>query len=373
MGFKRAFAPPFRSWCSLAARQPLVNTKFTSTDVKHTSNASFNIFTVVKVAQHAHFAKTISRSSLWAGGIWWTWCGLLSKGRHQNSAENSAHRKSGTHSPSPFLMQQFTATASDCMHSRCTTYRGCDRHAGAHPMRAQREGFALDVGQQGRPGHAARDGTAGGAGLEDGLASHAGELGGHMADDLEVRRHVFEWLGDLGANLAQPPATGAAAAELASGVLVTGVASGRSNYRWLLAQRQLVRLGSATIKTINYSLKRWTELTRFVEDSGVPISKSWVENPIRPAAAVMSLPRSARITGHDPTRTSRTRSIGGRPTRSAASLAARFLTNDSGEWPSVDQSRVGCPDAYPYQHLQSWRTLMFLGIVNSLKRKSGNR
>lgn len=90
-------------------------------------------------------------------------------------------------------------------------------------------------------------------------------------------------------------------------------------HRWLLAQRQLVPPGSATIKAIDYSLKRWKELTRFVEDGEVPISNNWVENQIRPialgranwlfagslragkrAAAVMSLLHSARINGHDP-------------------------------------------------------------------------
>jgi transposase len=89
--------------------------------------------------------------------------------------------------------------------------------------------------------------------------------------------------------------------------------------RWLLAQRQLVPTGSATMKAIDYSLKRWKELTRFVDDSDVPISNNWVENHIRPialgranwlfagslragkrAAAIMSLLHSARINGHDP-------------------------------------------------------------------------
>jgi len=51
-----------------------------------------------------------------------------------------------------------------------------------------------------------------------------------------------------------------------------------------LAQRQLVPPGSATMKAIDYSLKRWTELTRFVEDGDVPISNNWVENHIRPIA-----------------------------------------------------------------------------------------
>jgi transposase len=90
-------------------------------------------------------------------------------------------------------------------------------------------------------------------------------------------------------------------------------------HRWLLAQRQLVPTGSATMKAIDYSLKRWPQLTRFVDDGDVPISNNWVENQIRPialgranwlfagslragrrAAAVMSLLHSARINGHDP-------------------------------------------------------------------------
>jgi transposase len=72
-------------------------------------------------------------------------------------------------------------------------------------------------------------------------------------------------------------------------------------------------------KAIDYSLKRWKELTQFVSDGDVPISNNWVENHIRPialgranwlfagslragkrAAAIMSLLHSARINGHDP-------------------------------------------------------------------------
>ncbi|MFE1572862.1 IS66 family transposase [Comamonas odontotermitis] len=55
-------------------------------------------------------------------------------------------------------------------------------------------------------------------------------------------------------------------------------------HRWLIAQRQLVPQGSATMKAIDYSLKRWTELTRFVGDGDIPISNNWVENQIRPVA-----------------------------------------------------------------------------------------
>ena len=73
------------------------------------------------------------------------------------------------------------------------------------------------------------------------------------------------------------------------------------------------------MKAIDYSLKRWGELTHFVTDGNVPISNNWVENHIRPialgrsnwlfagslragkrAAAIMSLLHSARINGHEP-------------------------------------------------------------------------
>ncbi|MFX8231014.1 transposase, partial [Acinetobacter baumannii] len=47
--------------------------------------------------------------------------------------------------------------------------------------------------------------------------------------------------------------------------------------RWLLGRRQLVPPGSATIKAIDYSLKRGKELTHFVNDGDVPISNNWVE------------------------------------------------------------------------------------------------
>jgi transposase len=88
---------------------------------------------------------------------------------------------------------------------------------------------------------------------------------------------------------------------------------------WLLRQRRQVPDGSATAKAIDYSLKRWAALTRYIGDGDLPISNNWVENQIRPialgrsnwlfagslragkrAAAVMSLVHSARINGHDP-------------------------------------------------------------------------
>lgn len=90
-------------------------------------------------------------------------------------------------------------------------------------------------------------------------------------------------------------------------------------HTWLLAQRQKVPDGSATAKAIDYSLKRWGPLTRYLDDGNLPIDNNWVENRIRPialgranwlfagtlaagqrAAAVMSLIGSAKMNGLDP-------------------------------------------------------------------------
>jgi transposase len=87
----------------------------------------------------------------------------------------------------------------------------------------------------------------------------------------------------------------------------------------LLLQRQKVPDGSATAKALDYSLRRWEALTRFVDDGQLPIDNNWIENQIRliaigrnnwlfvgslragqRAAAVMSLIQSARMNGHDP-------------------------------------------------------------------------
>ena len=90
-------------------------------------------------------------------------------------------------------------------------------------------------------------------------------------------------------------------------------------HEWLTLHRQRATDGTAIAKAIDYSLKRWGPLTRFLEDPGVPIDNNWIENRIRPvalgranwlfagslrggqrAAALMSLIQSARLNGHDP-------------------------------------------------------------------------
>ncbi len=90
-------------------------------------------------------------------------------------------------------------------------------------------------------------------------------------------------------------------------------------HQWMVLQRQQVAGNSATAKALDYSLKRWTALTRFADDPQLPVDNNWIENQIRPvamgrnnwlfagslragqrAAAVMSLIQSARMNGHDP-------------------------------------------------------------------------
>ncbi len=88
---------------------------------------------------------------------------------------------------------------------------------------------------------------------------------------------------------------------------------------WMLAQRTLVPDGSGTAKALDYSLKRWAALTRYLEDGRVPIDNNHIEQQIRPlalgrknwlfagslragqrAAAIMTLIQSAKLNGHDP-------------------------------------------------------------------------
>jgi len=90
-------------------------------------------------------------------------------------------------------------------------------------------------------------------------------------------------------------------------------------HHWMKLQRHKIPDGSATAKAIDYSLKRWDALTRFIDDGDLPIDNNWVENRIRPialgrnnwlfagslragkrAAAVMSLIHSAKLCGHEP-------------------------------------------------------------------------
>jgi len=90
-------------------------------------------------------------------------------------------------------------------------------------------------------------------------------------------------------------------------------------HRWLLLKRQQATDGTAAARAIDYSLKRWDALVRFVDDGDLPIDNNHMENRIRPialgranwlfagslrggqrAAAVMSLLQSAKLNDLDP-------------------------------------------------------------------------
>ena len=90
-------------------------------------------------------------------------------------------------------------------------------------------------------------------------------------------------------------------------------------YQWMILHRQKTTDGSAMAKALDYSLRRWGALTRFVQNGHLPIDNNHIENQIRPiaigrnnwlftgslragkrGAAVMSLIQSAKLNGHDP-------------------------------------------------------------------------
>jgi transposase len=89
-------------------------------------------------------------------------------------------------------------------------------------------------------------------------------------------------------------------------------------HAWMIAQRELVHEGLGITKALDYSLKRWAALSRYLDDGTVPIDNNHIENQVRPwalgrknwlfagslrsgqrAAALMSLIQSAKLNGHD--------------------------------------------------------------------------
>ena len=88
---------------------------------------------------------------------------------------------------------------------------------------------------------------------------------------------------------------------------------------WMQIHRQRVPDGSGTAKALDYSLKRWVALTRYLDDGQLPVDNNHIEQQIRPvaigrsnwlfagslragkrAAVIMSLIQSAKLNGHDP-------------------------------------------------------------------------
>ena len=87
---------------------------------------------------------------------------------------------------------------------------------------------------------------------------------------------------------------------------------------WLVLQRIKATNGTALARALDYSIKRWEALTRYVDDGRLPIDNNHLETRIRPvatgrnnwqfmgstragkrAAAIMSLVQSAKLNGLD--------------------------------------------------------------------------
>ena len=53
-------------------------------------------------------------------------------------------------------------------------------------------------------------------------------------------------------------------------------------HAWLRLNRQKVTDGSTTAKTLDYSLRRWQALPRFLDDGQLRVDNNHIENQIRP-------------------------------------------------------------------------------------------
>jgi hypothetical protein len=90
-------------------------------------------------------------------------------------------------------------------------------------------------------------------------------------------------------------------------------------YQWLTAQQRKIPPGTGTIKVIDYTLKRWPALIRYLDNGHYPIDNNVLENNMRPiavgrknwlfagskpagqrAAVIMSLIHSATMNGLEP-------------------------------------------------------------------------
>jgi transposase len=90
-------------------------------------------------------------------------------------------------------------------------------------------------------------------------------------------------------------------------------------HAWLIHTRGEIADGSAGARAMDYSLKRWAALVRYLDNAQLPIDNNKIENAIRPialgrknwlfagsqragkrAVAAMSLIQSAKLNGYDP-------------------------------------------------------------------------
>ena len=130
-------------------------------------------------------------------------------------------------------------------------------------------------------------------------------------------------------------------------------------HAWLLAQRQQVTDGTGTAKAIDYCLKRWPALVRYVDDGRLPMDNNRIENQIRPWAlgrnnANCSLMRTRRLAPREQRGVSRLASLrvksglhirfgiscGGNPTSGDLHGCLRVLSSGAGGVASRQRSRT---------------------------------
>jgi len=128
-------------------------------------------------------------------------------------------------------------------------------------------------------------------------------------------------------------------------------------HQWMIAQRQKFRDGSGTAKALDYSLKRWSALTRYPDDGAVPINNNRVENQIRPwaqgrnnllfagslrngqrAAADTSLIQSAKLNGQDPY--AYLKDVCPLPTQKNTAMTNSCRTTERWSWPTRRDGRA---------------------------------
>ncbi|MEH0832400.1 IS66 family transposase, partial [Pectobacterium cacticida] len=90
-------------------------------------------------------------------------------------------------------------------------------------------------------------------------------------------------------------------------------------HAWLLLQQTQTAPNSGLRKALDYTLKRWPALLRYLDDGRVPIDNNRTENSLRPVAvgrknwlfagslragqrmaSILSLLETAKLNGHDP-------------------------------------------------------------------------
>lgn len=54
--------------------------------------------------------------------------------------------------------------------------------------------------------------------------------------------------------------------------------------RYRFGKKMKVPDGTGIARALDYSLKRWVALTRYLDDGRLPIDNNWIENQIRPIA-----------------------------------------------------------------------------------------